>query len=262
MTWRRLLITAFFPAGGLLVQHILALQTGALVGTVHRGTDGSVIAGAHVVVRQLRREALTNSRGMFRLDSLPAGRFALSVRALGFAPYHDTVTVAGTETIMRDVVLMSLTQLDSVAVVAPKTEHATVTIRAFEERRRRGVGRFLDQDDLRRDETRTLATALAQRIPGVTAVVTGAGTFLASSRSAADRSGRALGRRVQPGTCWVTVYRDGVLLYDGSQSGVSPLSFDRLKTGDFAAIEFYSEATAPPEFRGASGCGTLVLWSR
>lgn len=68
---------------------------GSIVGEVADAT-GARIPGAKVVARALQgsfqREAITNSRGEFRLDGLPPGPYRLSVSATGFAEVSSDVS--------------------------------------------------------------------------------------------------------------------------------------------------------------------------
>jgi serpin B len=73
---------------------ILALQTqvtGSVVGVV-RDTAGRPISYALVFVGP-PRHAITDSLGQYRIDSVPAGRLAVSVRRLGFNMRVDTVVI-------------------------------------------------------------------------------------------------------------------------------------------------------------------------
>ncbi|HTD59041.1 MAG TPA: serpin family protein [Gemmatimonadaceae bacterium] len=79
---------------------ILALQTqvtGSVVGVV-RDTAGRPISYALVFVGP-PRHAMTDSLGQYRIDSVPAGRLAVSIRRLGFDMRVDTVVIQpGAET--------------------------------------------------------------------------------------------------------------------------------------------------------------------
>ena len=56
---------------------------GAITGRVTLVPGGEPVAGAQVVVPVLRRGAITDSAGVFRIDSLPPGTYDLIVRRLG-----------------------------------------------------------------------------------------------------------------------------------------------------------------------------------
>jgi hypothetical protein len=233
-----------------------------LTGTVVRDTDSSAVTGAHIAIPQLRREAVTDAGGVFRMDGLSPGRYGVDIRVVGFAPRTDSVTLTAGQIMTSRFVMVRLAQLDTVTVAESRLP-VSPALRGFAERRRLGGGgRFVDEAELRKHDARTLGSVIVMRIPGLRAVSTPRGVFLASLRSNTGPTGRAF-EAAAPGTCWVTVYRDGSLIYDGTMVGATPPDFNRLNAQDFAAVEFYQVAATPPEFRGTStGCGTLLLWSR
>jgi len=105
----------------------------AAVGLPVRGPAQSVIRGAvraessersipdvvvsveGIVTRSLR----TNGEGRFELAGLPAGRFTLGFRAIGYRALQTTAEVSGHDTLELDVQLSPVAQLlDSVAVTS------------------------------------------------------------------------------------------------------------------------------------------------
>jgi hypothetical protein len=70
---------------------------GSLRGTVQDAT-GARIGSAIVVARRsnagLRREAITEDRGEFRLDDLPPGNYQITITAAGFDPAKTDVSIA------------------------------------------------------------------------------------------------------------------------------------------------------------------------
>src|SRR5689334_16581753 len=74
---------AVLPTGLLLLASFVAGDT--LSGRVV-DRDGHAVPGATVIVVQLHRVALTGTDGAFRFADVPAGRFSVAVRGLGFAP--------------------------------------------------------------------------------------------------------------------------------------------------------------------------------
>jgi hypothetical protein len=65
-------------------------QTASLFGTVVRDSLGHEVAGAEVMLPDLRRAVKANYRGEFKIGRLPAGRHALMIRQVGFAMRYDT----------------------------------------------------------------------------------------------------------------------------------------------------------------------------
>ncbi len=69
-----------------------ALAQSALTGKVTRA-GGEAMAGAAVVVEELRREARTGADGTYTFDNMPAGDYHVSVRAEGYSSRRTEVTV-------------------------------------------------------------------------------------------------------------------------------------------------------------------------
>ena len=99
--------------------------TGTVTGRV-TSADGAPLSGASVVVSGTTRGTITRDDGNYRLQ-LPAGRYPLRARLIGYAGGVDTVDVAAGQTATRDFVLTrSTTQLSAVAVVGSRGEARTV----------------------------------------------------------------------------------------------------------------------------------------
>ncbi|MEZ5287942.1 MAG: TonB-dependent receptor [Vicinamibacterales bacterium] len=75
-----------------------AAQAGSatLTGTVTRAGSGDPMAGAAVVVEELRRETRTAADGTFRMTGLAPGEYHVSVRAEGYSSRRTEVTVGET----------------------------------------------------------------------------------------------------------------------------------------------------------------------
>ena len=81
------IVLAFFAS----VAPALA-QTSSLSGKVTRA-GGDAMAGAAVVVEELRRETRTAADGTYRFDGLPAGDYHVSVRAEGYSSRRAEVKI-------------------------------------------------------------------------------------------------------------------------------------------------------------------------
>jgi hypothetical protein len=62
----------------------------------------------------------------------------------------------------------------------------------------------------------------------------------------------------------VSVFQDGIKLYDVGMTRATVPDFSRMDGLQFAAAEYYAGGAAtPPEYNQTSnGCGTLILWTR
>lgn len=152
-------------------------------------------------------------------------------------------------------------KLDPVKVSAEAPpDYKSPALRAFEERRLKGSGRYLSEKELRAADNRTLPNVLT-KLPGLRLIQANANTFVVSSRSA-NTGSNALRGNTRP--CYVAVYEDGMRLFGGT-AGEAPLDFQRLQVNQYAGVEYYpGGASVPQEFNQTKGsdCGTLLLWTR
>ena len=99
--------------------------TGTVTGTV-RSTDGGPLSTAIVMVSGSARGANVKSDGSYRIV-LPAGRYELRARLLGYVAARESVTVAAGETVSRDFRLArAATNLEAVAIIGTRGEERTV----------------------------------------------------------------------------------------------------------------------------------------
>jgi iron complex outermembrane receptor protein len=120
-------------AAALALAALLALPGGARAqqpgGTVAgRVTSdaGEPLGGATIFVTGTQRGAIARGDGSYRVQ-LPAGRYVVRARLIGYTVRADTVDVADGQTVTRDFVLArSTTQLSAVAVVGTRGEARTV----------------------------------------------------------------------------------------------------------------------------------------
>lgn len=157
-------------------------------------------------------------------------------------------------------------------------------LREFDRRRSMGIGHFLAESDLEKDQSRLLGDVV-RRLPGTMLVsgrrVPGYGAsalFVVSSRGSATimYESPVFGKN-----CPVAIWLDGVPVYRGLDRAVAspafgggggqsgrinepPFNINSIMTNEVAAIEFYAgPATMPPELNATQGtCGALVIWTK
>ena len=147
---------------------VLLTLVGSLVvgGDTLRGTvadtAGRPIGAASVTVVELERTAVTPADGVFHLADLPAGRYTVLVRRLGYAP--TVVTVAVPSSPLALVLRPSVLHLDAVTVTATRSAIAPLAspLPTAE----------LGGERLRRAHEVSLAHALDE-LPGVRTLSTG-----------------------------------------------------------------------------------------
>jgi hypothetical protein len=252
----------------------LAAQTGTLTGRVVRDSTSNGVPGVEVRLPTLGLAAVASASGEFHFDRVPVGTVVLAIRHPGFRPGEDTVVIRDGKVTDHQFRLMSLPlQLDSVRVVAKPVEYISANLRAFRERQRSGSGGyFVDDSILRRNENQRLTDILASRIPALTTVRDRSAVYFASGRAASSSAGPIFSKRaaskdprdIQVNGCWVSVYIDGVVIYNGANSPNPPPDANALETVNYAAVEYYAGgASVPAEYnRTGNGCGVLLLWTR
>jgi hypothetical protein len=145
-------------------------STGTIEGVV-RDTAGTLVSGAVVQAFGNARHAMTDSRGRYRLDSIPPGRAGLRVRRVGYrTPAPETITVARGAVTQADFVMHRVSMRRVVRIPCPAGTVAPdggVCLRAREvgvlERAPMGVGIISDRETWERLKRRfhdTAATGL------------------------------------------------------------------------------------------------------
>ena len=264
----------------------VALSSGAaqsdISGKVTRtGAPDVVVVSAEVSVPRLRRTAVTDSLGRFRLSGLPPGLHRFVVRAAGYAADTIEVDIDEVESVVRDFALRPAeTRLPEVRVSAEGREEAGAKLAGFRERRRLGVGHFLDREALARWDKQRTADAL-RHIPGLDVRRgTGDKAWISAGRGATgarcafceggsldsllDPSDIAAGARI---ACYSDVYLDGTLVFSFAIPRTPLFDVNTVPVAQIEAVEFYvSSAQAPAQFsrmnRTTAGCGVLLIWTR
>lgn len=222
----------------------VAQPQGSITGVV---TDGAGIPlfGATVLVAGTSLSAVTDDRGEFHIAGVTPGVIELRARRLGFVPAVRQARVANQRAERVELKMMPLpTMLAPVVVQMPRVEYRGRLAGYYERLRRRSGGQFITRDMLERKQYRSLSQVLAQA-PGV--------------RSYGLRSGGGA-VRMRGQSCRPLVWLDGMPMPAGE------VDLDAFPVSTIHGVELYlGGTTAPPDFmlhRGASNCGTILLWSR
>jgi len=206
-------------------------------------TDSSLVplGDATAWVLGSRIEVLTGANGRFRIERLPAGRYLLLVRRIGFTPVSTAVQVDEGDTAR---VWFSLNRvaaaLDTVRVVA---RNESGRFSEFAARRTAGDGQFLTQTEIEKLNLQG-ASDLLQRFMAVAIV-----------------GGLAMSRRSLPAkSCPYQFFIDGVDI------PTPRVDIDLPSPKEIAGIEVYNSAeTIPLQYKnthGAGFCGVILLWTR
>lgn len=216
-----------------------------IIGTVS-DTGLRPIFGADVNFAGSNVRASSDSLGRFQVVSVPAGKFILIVRNIGYAPATEPIEVADGDTLRLAFTLERSAQELSAIVITEK--RLSPRLAGFGERRKAGFGKFFNREDIDKISPITVGD-IVRRALGVQIVPadkrSGLGEIAVSMRAG----------------CPMQVYVDDVAL------GATDLTFLPPPSA-IAAIEVYAGlatlpiwlAQGPP---GSSrGCGAILVWTK
>ncbi|HJU74564.1 MAG TPA: carboxypeptidase regulatory-like domain-containing protein [Gemmatimonadaceae bacterium] len=254
--------------------HVGGAQNDARVNgrVVHKAT-GAPVAGAEVTLAPRNSHLVTDSAGRFRFVDVAPGLVALLVRRVGFAAESASYSVGPREDL--DVVIelrQNVQQLDTVSVAARSDPLVPRKLAGYAERKRLGIGRFIDGDILDKEQYRQLGEVITSRTAGSRLVrsKTSSMAWVATTRKsgaslqgavALDATDRLRG--ADPRACYPDIYIDGAVVYS---FGLGQPLFDinSIGTNTVAAIEFYvGSARVPMQYnKTGAACGVLLIWTK
>ncbi|HKW47192.1 MAG TPA: TonB-dependent receptor [Gemmatimonadaceae bacterium] len=216
-------------------------HTAGLSGWV-RTEDGVPISGARVKLYGSDTVAITDKEGAFQLAGVPGGTQTLNTRAIGFVPDDRPVDLTDRHVPVVVGLLTIRRFLDTVHVRAAKPTMASAV--GFDDRKRVGAGQFFTASDIERFHPHELTDVL-RHVPGI-------------SVSTDNQHHVSIRMRGDAESCTPVVFLDGKQLVNWELSDVNGL----VDPETVAAMEVYTPAMTPPEFRTQHGCGTILLWTR
>jgi hypothetical protein len=260
----------------LLLAFVSAARAQAtLTGFVRADSTLQPLRDVEVLVESASRSTRTDGAGKFTLRDLPTGSVVVQARRVGYDPLAATIDlVAGTQ---QQVFYLkrSVAQLDTVAVASLRPRG--MGRESFEERRRFGLGKFIDSTELRANEHRKFQDLLRQAGVRLVTPTPCRGRFRPPYCDS-NQSKRVAVSASMAYECPMQVLLDGVTVYRprGMSAGVAATpdfqsvewetTFDLsgLMTSALEAVEVYRRAAEiPMEFGGSSAaCGVLVIWTR
>jgi hypothetical protein len=247
-----------------------AAQSGIVGGTVYRDTLYHQLTAVEITIPALNRRTVSNYAGDFRFTAVPAGKYAVQFRHVGFAPLTDTVVVADNAPVDREYIMaVQAVTLDSVRVTAPGEKHRSPGLTEFTERlKNHNGGYFMDETVLRKNDSRRLQDLLPSLFPGLRVfrpVPKSRPTFetLSSGRGTCNGPAFSCGAA---GECPVALYVDGHVVFNpGTEKDPNFFpDYTSYATMNFAGVEYYpGGASIPPQYNATTNtCGVLLLWSR
>src|SRR5262245_23114704 len=195
--------------------------------------SGPAVGEAEVVLDSLR-STRTDPNGLFRFDSLPAGRHRLEVRAIGFNPVAATIELFGGS---ADAVITLKAAAQPLPEIFVRGGRFHLNEVGFYKRKATERGRFLETDTLARLDSLSLLRALS-RLPGF--------RFARPASLDPDVASTACGG--------FTVWLNGWLVRDEDKAFVLRVTHPREVDG----VEIYEDATAPMVFQDPSRLGGVI----
>ncbi len=232
-----------------------------VTGVVRADSTADPLPNVEVLVEGSERRTSTGPDGRYRLEA-GAGDHVVVFRLAGYNQIRMRATVARRDTVQLDVSLVrqAVQELPEVGVTVRPSPARGGVMAAFEERRKLGIGRFIDSTDLRRFEARRLSDLLRGRMNVRIVPYYGARGMVGYQAAASP-----IGRDNDGNWCWISVFLDGVPIYKAG-SAMRPPDIERdFRVADLVAIEYYrSSSQVPVEFGTGreADCGALALWTR
>jgi len=229
-------------AGGDSVAIVSARKVGrAVITGIVTNAGGVPVTDARVSVQGSESVTSTGADGKFTLTGVLPGTQSVLVRRVGYSPVQMPIDVTALATNNMTVRLGVFTAVLSSVEVKAKADPLSST--GFERRRKMGMGKYIDLDDINKIRP-TYTSDILRRIPGI---------YVNGSGSSAN----------------VTTTRGNgcvAFLIDGNNvSSDAGQSIDELvNSQDVAAMEFYNPVDVPMELSSGSnsGCALLVIWTK
>ncbi len=275
-------------------------STATIEGTVVN-TDGQPIAGAQAAIvldASVGREVgvVSDDSGHFALPGVPSGKRVLAVRQIGYDARSISLDLAAGEFVRVDATLpIHPVSIAGLSVVSSRPGHVRTIAEHFEDRRRRGVGFFIDRTMIEARHPASISEMLVAA-PGVkrecnysvdvshACMVRFAGARQTvgmqdpmrglqvnarkDSLFTPEGVGRAGGGFTKPGTflmdaktgCPVQYYVDGLPFPIDDQFNAIDLQISMV---DVQSIEVYQPGEVPAQFSGGRNtrCGVVVIWT-
>ena len=221
-------------------------------GRVVEAVTDKAVPGATVRLRENGESvsmAIAGASGGFILTAPRAAEYTLEVEHIGYALFTLGPVQLGADQ-ASDMVLRLTMQVIPITPInvevdarVPKLERA-----GFYDRRRLGIGTFLERRQIEDHRSRTAADVL-RRVSGLRLVVQGYFTDVQARGSSGCRPG---------------FYIDGALV-SGPRRTVTSFNLEDLPAPDLEAIEVYPGAAGvPPQYNGGGNslCGLILFWTR
>jgi hypothetical protein len=214
---------------------------GAVTDTTLRPIDG---ADASIVLTGIRVTA--NTDGRFRITTIPAGKYLLAIRRIGYRAIAMPISVEANDTLRLAFTLEPL--VSELGAVRITEVNRSQKLLEFDKRRQTGMGKFFTEAEIRKINPLSVADVF-RRVPSVRVL-----DFAQSSR--------------QSSMCPMAIYIDGMPVQSSRGETVPVRLVDLPPPTEFAGIEVYAGAATVPGWLSNPprphriGCGAILLWTK
>lgn len=217
---------------------------------------GNPLRGSIEVLGDSLGPVSTDSSGVFRLDGIPRRTAQLRLRVIGYVPHVVGISPDGPLVDLGEVEMpRPVQELNRVLI---EETFMTAERRGFEDRKKSGVGIFLDDAYFKR-----------WAIPSANTIKLASTRIRGSSGPRGDiLTLRYLSGITGNGSCYPLVFLDGANI--GRQGPAPNSNFpggvypDQMRNLLQMAkrMEIYEASLAPAEYADFAGCGSIVIWTR
>lgn len=210
-----------------------------LTGVV-RGAGGQPLANTELRVQGAQSTSVTDAEGRYSLSALPAGTRMLMARHIGYEVLETPIELRGGKTLVRNIQLSRVVSLDSMRVVAMRSQYPE-----FEwNRRTNPMGIFLGPEEIERRKNLGETADLLTGMPSV--ALSGHGPDgRATSTRGRNGAGECAGMRI---------LLNGALQLE---------KINDVPASQVGAVEIYPQGEfAPAAYSVRGSCGVLVLWTK
>lgn len=257
------LVTTHPPAAGAQARAARTV-TGRLIG-VYDELTGDPIDSVEVRDMLTGSYTFTSRTGAASLFFVDTAGTLVRIRKFGYTPITMFVGNAPGLLPVTLTLARAARRLPAVVTRDSAAHYLSPALSAFEARRKTGLGYFVSEAELRKEDSRPLANVLRSHVPSLAIqdiFVKGQHLTIAASRR---------------GGCGVDIFLDGIPLAPTPIAGaLSPgrsgrpaapppayVDLSQFNVTDLAGVEFHNVGDLPAEFEHTgNGCVALYLWTR
>lgn len=218
------------------------------------------VPGAIVSIDGVEGRVLTDDRGAFVIDAIPAGARALTVEMIGYATRTEVVRLRGGA--IHDVDILLSGQAIALDPIDVRVRSGFLQASGFYEREEASTGDFFSREEIERRNATEL-TDILRDVPGARIHLLETGQrHVRFNRSVGETLAFDLTTEVLPG-CEPDLYVDGAIHRQRMPSNPSEHrldGFDVLAIAEIEGVEVYSGPEAPLRYQ--SPCGVILVWTR